>query len=149
MNRCLHSPPLRFLITFATAWAFAASPALAQNTWRQFPPSALRGVLQVTAPPNVLLNGTAERLSPGARIKGLDDGLVMSGTLVGAQVLVNYRRDGYGLIHEVWILSEQEAREERKGMAPVTNFLFESDADQPKADDGKTPYHQLPGYYRR
>lgn len=149
MNRCQPLPSSRFLMAFALAWAFAASPALAQNPGRQFPPSALRGVLVVTAPPNVLINGTAERLSPGARIKGLDDGLILSGTLVGTSVLVNYRRDGYGLIHEVWILSAQEALQERKGMAPVTNFLFESDADKPKTDDGKTPYKQLPGYYRR
>jgi len=150
MNRCLHPPIIRMgmLLILGVAWMALGipSPAAAQNTLRQFPPSAKRGMLVVTTPPAVLINGNAERLSPGARIKSADNALLMSSALVGSSVLVNYVRDGQGLIHEVWILSAQEAREKRAGMETVFNFTFASDADKPKTDDGKTPFNQLPAY---
>jgi hypothetical protein len=94
----------------------------------------------------VLINGQAERLSPGARIKNPDNLLVMSGALVGQRVLVNYLRNAQGELHEVWILSSTEAAEKRAGMEPVINFTFGSDADKPKTDDGKTPFDQLPKF---
>jgi hypothetical protein len=145
MNRCLPLPLVRWLTLLAMLWASATSPASAQ-TMRQFPPAAKRGTLLVTAPPEVLLNGTSARLSPGARIKGVNNGLLMSGALVGKSVLVNYVRDGQGLISEVWLLGPEEARAERSGLETVTNFIFGSDADRPKTDDGKTPFNQLPKY---
>ncbi|MDO8250627.1 MAG: hypothetical protein Q7T78_13055 [Rhodoferax sp.] len=146
MNRCLPLPIVRWLTLLAMLWTSSASPASAQSLLRQFPPAAKRGTLVVTAPPEVLLNGASARLSPGARIKGVNNGLVMSGALVGQSVLVNYVRDGQGLISEVWILGAEEARAERSGMEVVTNFIFGSDADKPKTDDGKTPFNQLPKY---
>ena len=127
-------------------WASTISPASAQSLLRQFPPAAKRGTLLVTAPPEVLLNGAAARLSPGARIKGVNNGLLMSGALVGKSVLVNYVRDGQGQISEVWLLGAEEARAERSGMEVVTNFVFGSDAGKPQTDDGKTPFDQLPKY---
>ena len=102
--------------------------------------------LIVTAPPEVLINNVAERLSPGSRIKGVTNLMVMSAALVGTPVLVNYKRDMQGLIQEVWILSDEEALESRAGMETVTNFSFGSDIYQPKTDDGKTPFDQLPKY---
>ena len=151
MNRCLPLPMLRFLMMLAIVCTatYSPMPVAAQNMLRQFPPAAKRGLLEVTAPPAVLINGTPERLSPGARIKGVNNGLVMSGSLVGTRVLVNYRRDAQGQIHEVWILSPAEAKEKRIGLEPVTNFIFGSDADKPKTDDGNTPYNQLPKYPRQ
>lgn len=139
MNRCLQMPILRFLtmlvIVFLWTSTSSPSPAAAQTMPRQFPPAAKRGTLVVTAPPQVLINGTAERLSPGARIKGVTDMMVMSASLVGTSVLVNYVRDAQGLIHQVWILSAQEAQEKRDGMELMTNFSFGSDADKPKTGD--------------
>ena len=113
---------------------------------RQFPPAAKRGTLVVTAPPEVLLNGAVERLSPGVRIRGVNNMLVMSASLVGKTVLVNYVREKQGLIQEVWILNQAEADEKRSGSGPITNFIFGSDADKPKTDDGKTPFDQLPKF---
>ena len=149
MNRCFNAskgffPGLTALMISVTA--LAPQPVTAQEFVREFPAAARRATLEVTTPPNVLVNGQAERLSPGARIKGLSNQLVMSGTLVGQRVLVNYVRDPQGLVHEVWILNETEARQKRKGMEPISNFLFGSDADRPKADDGKTPFDQLPKF---
>ncbi|WP_296486969.1 hypothetical protein [Rhodoferax sp.] len=123
--------------------------ATAQTGVRQFPASAQRGMLVVSNPPEVLINGKAARLSPGARIKGVNNLLVLSSTLVGRSVLVNYRQDAQGLIHEAWILSPEEAAQERSGMETVINFVFGSDADKPKTDDGKTPFDQLPKFPRQ
>ena len=120
--------------------------AQAQLAVRQFPAAAKRGALTVTAPPAVLINGAAERLAPGIRIRGATNSLVMSASLVGQTVLVNYVREPQGLIREIWILNAAEAQEERKGMEPVINFSFESMGDKPKTDDGKTPFDQLPKF---
>ena len=149
MNRCLY-PPRRIFFGM-TALLLCLSSLLpesadAQNLVRQFPVAARRGTLEVTAPPNVLLNGQADRLSPGARIKNTNNALVLSGSLVGQRVLVNYLREPQGMIHEVWILTDAEAQEKRAGSEPVTNFSFGSDADKPKVDDGKTPFDQLPKF---
>ena len=122
-----------------------ASPA--QTAVRLFPSNALRGVLEVTEPPMVLINGTPARLSPGARIKGVNNLIVLSGTLVGQRVLVNYVRDGQGLLHDVWILNEQEAQ--RNDVGTVTNITFESEVGQPKTDDGKTQFDPLPTFILR
>jgi hypothetical protein len=70
--------------------------------------------------------------------------LVMSGALVGSSVLVNYVRDRQGLISEAWILSPEGARAERSGLEVATNFIFGSDADKPKPDDGKTRLTSCP-----
>lgn len=150
MNRWSLMPTHRFptLLAFLLVWLASLGPgtAAAQTLLRQFPATARRATLQVIAPPEVLINGTSERLAPGARIKGSNNLLLMSASLVGSTVLVNYVRDGQGLIREVWILSAEEALEKRDGMEQVTNIVFGSDADKPKTDDGKTPFSQLPKY---
>jgi hypothetical protein len=97
MNRCV----LALLIALV-----AALPAHAQ---RVFERNALRGELQLTAPPEALLNGQPARLSPGARIRNPQNMLVLSGTLLGQKLVVNYTVDGFGLVHDVWVLSEAEA----------------------------------------
>ena len=74
------------------------------------PGTAERGWFQVVAPPLVQLNGQAERLAPGARIRGTTNLLQMSASLVGQTLAVAYVRDTQGLLHEVWILTEGELR---------------------------------------
>lgn len=150
MNRCMRSLLLPLfsigICISAATMALLPSIASAQMTVRQFPPAARRGTLEVVTPPEILIDGNAERLSPGARIRGLNNMLVMSGQMVGARVVVNYTRTPQGQIHDVWILNELEALQERAGSGPVTNYSFGSDADKPKVDDGKTPFDQLPKY---
>jgi hypothetical protein len=90
------------------------SLALAQNAPRTFPASALRGTLVVTQPPVVTMDGKVAQLSPGARIKGPDNLLVLSGAIVGKELLVNYTVEPHGMVHDVWILTEAEAAEKRK-----------------------------------
>ncbi len=99
---------------------------------RQFPASAQRGVFEVTQSPEVLINGTPERLSPGHRIRGSNNQLVMSAQLSGLKVTVNYNRDNLGNIHDIWILNALEAQEERAGSGPLRNYVFESQIDPAK-----------------
>lgn len=113
MNRCLAS---RFRATRRTAalalglLAFGLAPAaLAQNQPRTFPANALRGTLVVVQPPVIQLDGKNAQLSPGARIRGTNNMLLMSGALVNQKLLVNYTVEPHGLVHDVWILTEAEA----------------------------------------
>ena len=150
MNRCPFF--YRALATCAaiiclgiTAWPSAAN---AQTTavGREFPRAALRGTLLIVAPPEVLLDGKAERLSPGSRIHSPQNMLVMSGALVGQKLLVNFTRENTGLIREVWLLTPEEAALKRPRATPERNFLFSSEQQTVPHDDGKTPYDQLPKF---
>jgi len=112
MNRCFQLPRhLLFSAALAGLIALTTTPLAAQGLLRQFPAAALRGTLQVTTPPDILINGQPARLSPGARIKGTSNTLVMSASLAGQTLRVNYLRDGQGLVHEVWLLTDAEAQE--------------------------------------
>ncbi len=88
--------------------ATLATSAAAQ-VQRNFPATALRGNLLIGEPPEVTLNGKPARLAPGARIRGQDNMVQMSGTLSGAKLLVHYTVDTYGLVKDVWILRPEEA----------------------------------------
>ncbi len=116
MNRC----------SLVLACALLATTA-AQAQVRQFPEAALRGELQITNPPEVLLDGKADRLSPGARIRGVRNELVMSGSIIGERLVVNYTREAHGLVHDVWLLTQEEAALKRRGMSSGRNFVFESE----------------------
>ena len=113
MNRCLTLFLFSMLLAATSLPLLAPLSVQAQGTPRTFPESALRGKLVVTLPPEVSLNGKPDRLSPGARIHDTNNLLVMSGGLINRELVVNYVRDGHGLIHEVWILTPQEAAMKR------------------------------------
>jgi hypothetical protein len=113
MNRCLTIPVPRRLALMLAGLGLC-SLALAQNAPRNFPVNALRGTLVVTQPPVITMDGKPAQLSPGARIKGANNLLVMSGALIGQEVLVNYTVEPHGMVHDVWILTEAEAAEKRK-----------------------------------
>ena len=118
MNRCLTRAFLRpMLVPLALvaclATALLPTTANAQDLPQRIPPmaaTAKRGVLVVTAPPEILLDGKAARLSPGSRIRGPNNLLVLSGSIVGQALQVSYVLDPLGLVHEVWILTEAELR---------------------------------------
>ena len=115
MNRCnasvFRAPLRRKLLQLALTapllgLVFTAS---AQVNVRPFPPNVERGLLLVEAPPVIQLNGKVERLSPGARIRGLNNMLLMSGSIIGKTLLVNFSRNPTGEVHEVWVLTDAEA----------------------------------------
>jgi hypothetical protein len=113
MNRC-HTIPVSRRLALMLAGLGLCTLALAQNAPRNFPANALRGTLVVTQPPVITMDGKSAQLSPGARIKGPNNLLVMSGAIVGQQILVNYTVEAHGMVHDVWILTEAEAAEKRK-----------------------------------
>ena len=118
MNRCTsktsfftRSRLLRIVApaTLLAGLLVASLGSTAQVISRPFPPNAVRGILTVTQPPEVLMDGKADRLSPGSRIRGTNNMQVMSGALVGQAMRVNYTREPNGYIHDVWVLTDAEA----------------------------------------
>ena len=95
-------------VLLVIALAATTLPASAQ-TVRKFTAQTLRGELTVTQPPEVLLNSKPARLSPGARIRGADNMLQMSGELVGQRLLVHFTLDPSGQLTDVWVLTASEA----------------------------------------
>jgi hypothetical protein len=98
-----------FLSALLAPWLCLPALASAQATVRPFPPNTERGTLVVTYPPVIQMNGKPDRLSPGSRIRGLNNMLVLSGSIVGQSVLVNFVRNATGEVHDVWVLTEAEA----------------------------------------
>lgn len=141
MNRCISHflrRSLPALVALAALTTLSALPANAQTApefkpvVRPFPAAALRGELVVTAPPSITLDGKAERLSPGARIRDANNLLVMSGALVNQKLAVNYLRESAGQVHEVWILNSEEIRQKRPN-TKASWFSLGSSTDAPKA----------------
>jgi len=136
MNRCTHLPaprtPAWRIALIATLLGLSLS-ASAQQSVRPFPANALRGTLQVTSPPELLLDGRTARLSPGARIRGENNLLVMSGSLVGRSLVVNYVRDAQGMVHEVWLLNATETQQKMPGAPAASNYVSDP---APASTDG-------------
>ena len=138
MKRC--TPGLAFspkaALTMALCLGVVSLAAHAQSqtgavklSVREFPKAALRGEMVVQNHPEIVLNGQAERLSPGARIWSATGMLVLSAQLHGQVVTVNYMRENSGLVHQVWVLNSEELKERRAG-GNVTIFNF-STGDTP------------------
>ncbi len=117
------------LLLMAIVCSSAALPAAAQ-VQRNFPASALRGELVVTAPPELQLNRKPARLAPGARIRGADSMLILSGGLVGQRLLVHYTTDLLGNVQDVWVLSAAEAAKQPWPSTPqeAANWRFSPDS---------------------
>ena len=90
------------------ALALCAPLVAAAQVQRNFPYNALRGELAVGAPPEVLVNGKPARLAPGARLRGPDNMIVLSGALGAERFVVNYTLDTLGLVKDVWLLRKDE-----------------------------------------
>ena len=94
-------------VTLAAALIACALPAAAQMQ-RNFPANALRGELVVLQPPDAQLNGRPARLAPGARIRGDNNLLVVSGTIANRRLWVHYTLDTGGQLLDVWVLTATE-----------------------------------------
>jgi hypothetical protein len=102
MHRCL------LTASVALALALPGLVSAQMQVQRNFPANALRGELVVTIAPEIKLNGQDARLSPGSRIRGLNQMLVMSGAITGEKLIVNYTVEQYGLVQDVWVLRPEE-----------------------------------------
>lgn len=102
----------RWIRTALLGLTLAGTAAVAQiTTIRGAPVGVKPALIAVSAtPPIIQVDGKDDRLSPGARIRDRDNRLVLSGTLAGRQVYSVYKRDAAGLVHEVWLLNEEEFR---------------------------------------
>lgn len=143
MNRCTTQCLLGALFVLAASASLAPFPASAQSAGfkpavRQFPTAARRGEMVVLAPPAITLDGKADQLSVGSRIRDANNMLVMSGTLVNQKLVVNYTRESAGNVHEVWILNSEEALEKRPGNKSSW-FSLGSSADAAPALNANTP----------
>lgn len=86
-----------------------ACAGFAQDIIRTAPKDVKPGIIAVSAtPPIITVDGKDDRLSPGARIRDRNNLLVLTGTLAGKTSYAVYRRDPMGLVHEVWLLNEEE-----------------------------------------
>lgn len=120
MTRCQHFPGARLVATALLALSSATAPIGAQAQspssevivpmaiGRTLPQTSLRGELVLTNPPQVTLNGQPDRLAPGSRIRGQNNMLVMPGAAIGRKLIVNYTRESYGLLMDIWVLRDDE-----------------------------------------
>ena len=97
---------------------------------------------------SMVMDGKADRLSPGVRIRDANNSLVLSGTLVNLKLPVRYLRDNTGLVHVVWVLNAEEARQKMPGEdgGGILNNIRSMFGTTPATDDGNTPYDKLPAY---
>jgi hypothetical protein len=137
MNRC-YSLGARLTLAACAAlaglsFALFVPPASAQGMQRTAPTDVVPGQMVVTAPPVLTIDGKPERLSPGSRIRDLNNMLVLSGAIVGQTLPVVYKKDPLGLVHEVWILTPEEytklggtggSAEGFKRFAELLNLIF-------------------------
>ena len=100
----------RWMQTAVVAVVFVGAHALAQvNVIRTAPKDVKPAIIAVSAtPPIITVDGKEDRLSPGSRVRDRNNMIVMSGALAGKTLYTVYRRDAAGLVHEVWLLDEQE-----------------------------------------
>lgn len=123
MNRCslttlLLAASLCLAGLHAGAQELAVPPPPALPALQDLPPDPQRippispraqfGVLRVVTPPEVLLDGKPARLAPGARIRGPNNLMVTSASLLGQDLKVLYTLEPMGLVHQVWILTVRE-----------------------------------------
>src|SRR5262245_13219504 len=99
----------RWTRTALLGLSLAAAAVCAQTVVREAPKDVKPAIIAVSAtPPVITVDGNADRFSPGARVRDRNNMLVLSGALAGQTLYTVYRRDGAGLVHEVWLLDEQE-----------------------------------------
>ncbi len=117
-----------------TALGVSLALVYSQFTWaqgqptRQFPRNALRGVLEFGQPPEVLLNGSPYRLSPGARIRNANNMVVLSGTMSGFKVSVHYTLDSSDQLKDIWVLRDEELARKPWPKTPLQAQAWEFDA---------------------
>jgi hypothetical protein len=103
----LHHEPLD--PPFFAGVALAATAAFGQAVMRDAPRDVKPAIIAVSAtPPIITVDGKPDRLSPGARVRDRNNMLVLSGALAGKTLYTVYKRDSAGLVHEVWLLNQEE-----------------------------------------
>lgn len=140
MNRCK-----LLSLVLSTTLLFALPAVQAQihapDGVRTFPADVQRGTMVVQQWPLVQMNGRAERAAPGARITGLNNALLLPGSITGQSVVVNYRRNFQGQLAEIWLLNVAEAKQKIRR----STVLGQPKNAQKPATKG-THYDDMPSY---
>jgi hypothetical protein len=106
-----------FLIIFLSvaaslpAWAFE----------RPFPQNAKRGTMTPGTYPEIVIDGNTKQLSAGSRIWNRNNRIEMPAYLQGSDLTVNYTENAQGEIDRVWILTDDEARQQPPAPAPTNS----------------------------
>lgn len=111
MNRCHPERARLALAALLLSFGFAAGASAQESIRREAPKDVKLGQMAVVLPPVIKMDGKDDRLSPGSRIRDVRNMQVLSGSLAGTTVPVVYKRDGAGLVHEVWILTADEYKQ--------------------------------------
>jgi hypothetical protein len=86
----------------------AALPLAAAAQLRTIPQDAKRAQIRHVHEMQVILDGVPEQLAAGAQIRDASNRIVVPVALQ-AGALARYRRNGEGRVHQVWILTAEEA----------------------------------------
>ena len=122
MNRCTTALITRRLFASAliAASTLAAAQGLPSNDTRNFPPTALFGELTITNFPEVAINGSAIRTTPGFRLFSQERSVVFAHNYAGQKMLVGYVIEPQTQsLHTAWILTPAEI-EKYKPIQPRT-----------------------------
>jgi hypothetical protein len=98
----------RCILTAAATLALAVPALVCAQMVRPIDLKSLRGDVVFGQAPDLTLNGQAVRLAPGARIRDTQNMLVLSAGLTGQKRTVNYTLDPYGLLMNVWLLTDAD-----------------------------------------
>ena len=91
---------------------------------RHIPGAALRGQRTIHSSAEARLNNQSVRLAPGLRIFNTSNALVFAHSLINQPLKVNYVIEAStGMLLTAWILTEDEARQPRKGSDGVQNNI--------------------------
>jgi hypothetical protein len=111
--QAINTPATAVIASFSSV---LFSTSVSAQVVRTFPDTAPRGKIVFKSPPQIELDGKADRLSPGARIRDERGMLAMTGALEGKAFVVNFKREATtGMVHEVWILTAEEQKVKRDG----------------------------------
>jgi hypothetical protein len=88
--------------------------AAAQQVLRTIPPDAKVGTLRHLQDMIVDIDGTRERLAPGAQIRDPANRLILP-TAIPPGVAVKYKRNDAGMVNEVWLLTQREVLQLPRG----------------------------------
>ena len=138
MNRCPTLAPLWRCALMALCTAGAMATAVAQEQApsdfgapaRTFPDNALRGkVAFTTGIGTAEINGSTKLITaPGFRLFSPQNTLIMQHSVQGQSFTVNYVIEpSTGMLHTVWILTQTEVAQPRKGANLQRNFDFASE----------------------
>ena len=113
MNRWPKAPKAHLFIAACALLTSAAATFPTESHaqfQRIFPQDVKRGTIKFSEIPlEVKLDGTEERLAPGARVRGPQNTFVLNNQLVGQTYRINYTRDPAGMVRDIWILTPEEA----------------------------------------